>query len=135
MLEEWLPKAVEIGIPYKEFFKMTPNAIRVTAKHFASVQESEWERAEYQAWLIGNYVQFSIGACLSKKIKYPNNPLEEKQKRKMEIEEQNLTEEQKDFYRNQFLKRLQRMEKRFNRSKEQLNGTEIVLNESEGRME
>lgn len=126
---------MEIGIPYKEFFKMTPNAIRETAKHFASVREDEWERAEYQAWLIGNYVQFSVGVCFSKKVKYPKNPLEEKQKKELEAKEQNLTEEQKDFYRDQFLKRLQRMEKRFNKSKERLNGTEIVLNEDDGRME
>ena len=114
---------------------MTPNAIRETAKHFASVREDEWERAEYQAWLIGNYVQFSVGDCFSKKVKYPKNPLEKKQKKELEAKEQNLTEEQKDFYRDQFLKRLQRMEKRFNKSKERLNGTEIVLNEDDGRME
>lgn len=67
---------------------------------------------EYYAWLAGYFNQFAIGSSMSKKIKYPKNSLEETPVIDDNIE---LTEEEKDKYRMQFLKRLQRMEKRFNK--------------------
>lgn len=69
---------------------------------------------EYQAWLTGYFNLYSIGANMSKKVKYPKNPLEEEKVINDEIE---WTEDEIERYRDEFIKRLQRMEKRFNKSK------------------
>lgn len=95
--------------------KMTPSAIKLAIEAYWKRQKNYWERAEYQSWLSGLYVMNAIGASLSRKHKYPKNPMEQQQVTQEELE---LTEEQKDYYREQFVKRLQRMEKRFNKAKE-----------------
>lgn len=102
---------------------MTPAAIKREVNGFWKRKKNEWEKAEYQSWLSGLYVMNAIGACFSRKTKYPKNPMEQKN---IVTEELELTEEQKDYYREQFFKRLQRMEKRFNKAKEKENGTEAV---------
>ena len=58
------------------------------------------------------------GGMFSKKNKYPDNPMKKQQVIEDDIQ---LTEEQKDYYCDQFVKRLQRMERRFNKSKEKMN--------------
>lgn len=95
--------------------KMTPSAIKLAIEAYWKRQKNYWERAEYQSWLSGLYVMNAIGASFSRKHKYPKNPMEQQQVTQEELE---LTEEQKDYYREQFVKRLQRMEKRFNKAKE-----------------
>lgn len=95
--------------------KMTPSAIKLAIEAYWKRQKNYWERAEYQSWLSGLYVMNAIGSSLSRKHKYPKNPMEQQQVIQEELE---LTEEQKDYYREQFVKRLQRMEKRFNKAKE-----------------
>lgn len=57
----------------------------------------------------------AIGCSISRKNKYPKNPMEQE---KIIVEDMMLTEEQKDDYRDAFVKRLLRMEKRFNKAKE-----------------
>lgn len=94
---------------------MTPFAIKQEIEAFWKNRKNEWERAEYQSWLSGMYVMNAIAASFSRKHKYPKNPMEQKQVVQEDLE---LTEEQKDYYRNQFVKQLQRMEKRFNKAKE-----------------
>ena len=111
--------------------KMTPLTVKAEIEAFWKRQKNTWERAEYQAWLNGLYVMNAIGASFSKKHKYPKNPMEQEQVVQEDLE---LTEEQKDYYRDQFVKRLQRMEKRFNKTKEKENGTEIVLQNQGGQV-
>ncbi len=122
---------MEAGISQKEFMKMTPSNLKLEISAYWNRQKNNWERAEYQAWLSGLYVMNAIGASFSKKHKYPKNPMEQKQIVQEDLE---LTEQQKDYYRDQFVKRLQRMEKRFNKSKERENGTEIVLQNQGGQV-
>ena len=126
-----LPAAIESGMNEYEFFKMTPAAIKRAIESYWKNQKNEWERAEYEAWLNGLYVMNAIGASFSKKHKYPQNPMKQQQIVQEDLE---LTEEQKDYYRDQFVKRLQRMEKRFNKAKERENGTEIVLENQGGQV-
>lgn len=95
-----------------QFRHSTLSEINLRLKKFKEEKEYRQKEIEYHSWLTGAYVQKAIGSCLSKKIKYPENPLEEK----VISEEIELTEEKADFYRKEFLKRLQRMEKRFNNS-------------------
>ena len=40
-------------------------------------KKNEWEQSEYQAWLTAYYTVYSVGVNLSKKVKFPNNPLKE----------------------------------------------------------
>lgn len=65
----------------------------------------------------------AIACSFSRKHKYPKNPLHQEQ---VVVEDMVLTEDEKEYYRDQFVKRLQRMEKRFNKAKEKENGFEIV---------
>lgn len=98
------------GMTEHEFLHSTLREINLRLKKFKEEKEYRQKEIEYQCWLTGAYVQMAIGSCLSKKVKYPENPLEEK----VVSEEVELTEEKADFYRKEFLKRLQRMKKRFN---------------------
>ena len=100
------------GMTENQFRHSTLSEINLRLKKFKEEKEYRQKEIEYHSWLTGAYVQKAIGSCLSKKIKYPENPLEEK----VISEEIELTEEKADFYRKEFLKRLQRMEKRFNNS-------------------
>lgn len=104
--------AIMCGMTEHQFRHSTLSEINLRLKKFKEEKEYRQKEIEYHSWLTGAYVQKAIGSCLSKKIKYPENPLEEK----VISEEIELTEEKADFYRKEFLKRLQRMEKRFNNS-------------------
>lgn len=98
--------------------RMTPNTIKMEIEAYWKRQKSALEIVEYQSWLNGLYVMNAVGACFNKKNKYPDNPMKKQQVIEEDIQ---LTEEQKDYYCDQFVKRLQRMERRFNKSKEKIN--------------
>lgn len=106
-------------MPYKTFFKSTPHAIQITIESFWKSRKNDWERAEYQAWLTGYYVQYAIGASLSKKIKYPKNPMEEET---VVIEDMELTEEETIFYTEKFFAKLEHMAEKNRRYKEKMGG-------------
>lgn len=130
-MNELLPEALKAGIDEKSLLKMTPGAVKRAIEAFWENRKNEWERSEYQSWLSGLYVMNSIASSLSRKHRYPENPMKKTQIAQEDLE---LTEEQKDYYRDQFMKRLQRMEKRFNKSKEKENGTEILLQNQGGKV-
>lgn len=102
---------------------MTPAAIRRRIDAFWKQKKNDWERSEYESWLNGWYVMNAIACSFSRKHKYPQNPLKQET---VVVEDMVLTESEKDYYRDEFVKRLQRMEKRFNKAKERENGFEIV---------
>lgn len=110
-----LPVAEECEIHENDFLHMTMRSIKNAIEGFRKRQKNDWERIEYHAWLNGYYNMQAIGTYFSRKVKYPQNPLNREQ---VVVDDMDLTEEEKDFYRDQFVKRLQRMEKRFNESKE-----------------
>lgn len=123
--------AVEAGISEKEFFKMTPASIKLEIESFWKRKKNQWEMVEYQSWLSGIYVMNAIASSFSKKHKYPENPMKQE---KVVQEDLELTEEQKDYYRNQFVKQLQRMEKRYNKAKAKENLTEVIPQKQGGRV-
>lgn len=102
---------------------MTPSSIRRHIEAFWKRRKNEWEKAEYESWLSGWYVLNAIGTAFGKHHKYPENPMKQKQ---VVVENMELTEEEADEYRKQFIKRLQRMETKFNKAKERENGFEVV---------
>ncbi len=95
---------------------MTMAAVRLRIEKYCKRKKNDWERAEYQAWLTGYYNMYSIGASMSRKIKYPKNPMEEEIIVTDDIE---ITEDEAEHYREEFVKRLMRMEERFNKEKMQ----------------
>jgi hypothetical protein len=95
--------------------KMTPKALKIQIEGFWKQRKNDWERTEYQSWLTGLYVMNAIGCSVSRKHKYPKNPMEQQQVIRDDLD---YTEEQKDLYRKQLVKRLLRMEKKFNKAKE-----------------
>lgn len=94
---------------------MTMAAVRIHIEQYWKRKKNDWERAEYQAWLTGYYNMHAIGASMSRKIKYPKNPMEEEVVVTDDIE---ITEDEAEHYREEFVKRLMRMEERFNKEKE-----------------
>lgn len=58
---------------------MTLREIRMHIDGFWKRKKSEWEKVEYQSWLTAYYVTYSIGSNFSKKVKFPNNPLNQEQ--------------------------------------------------------
>lgn len=102
---------------------MTPAMIKRYIEVYNKRKNDEWEQLEYNAWMNGWYVMNAIACSLNKKHKYPENPLKKKQ---IIVDDMELTEEEKDNYRMQFLKRLQRMERRFNKAKEKENNSEMI---------
>lgn len=93
---------------------MTLRAVKIRIEKFWEGRKNDWERSEYQAWLTGYYTMYAIGTNLSRKIKYPKNPMEED---KIIIEDMKITEDEAEHYRDEFIKRLMRMEERFNDNK------------------
>lgn len=102
---------------------MTPAMIKRYIEVYNKRKNDEWEQLEYNAWMNGWYVMNAIACSLNKKCKYPENPLIKQQ---TIVDEMELTEEEKDKYRMNFLKRLERMEKRFNKAKEKENNFEVI---------
>lgn len=101
------------GMTEKEFRHSTMRDINLRLKAYKQEKEYKEKEIEYKSWLTGFYVQCAISSCFSKKAKYPENPL----KQKVVVENMDLTEEEKERYRREFLERLQRMEKKFNKEK------------------
>lgn len=106
ILNELIPLAVKCGIPYQLCFHMTPHAIRLEIEGYADRKKNEIELAEHQSWMNGYYTMHAIGANLSKKIKYPKSPLEEE---RVIVEDMELTEEEKETWRNKLFNKLQNM--------------------------
>lgn len=103
-----------------EFRHSTLSQINMRLRRYKKEKEYHAKEIEYQSWLTGLYVQNAIASCFDKKAKYPKNPLEEQEV----VQDMDLTEDQADFYREQFLKRLQRMETKFNNAKKNNKGEE-----------
>ena len=101
------------GMTEKEFRHSTIKEINIRLKKYKEENEYKVKELEYHSWLTGLYVKNAIASCFDKKVKYPKNPIEEKEA----VQDMEFTEAQADFYRNQFLKRLQRMEAKFNTAK------------------
>lgn len=72
--------AIDVGISEKEFMHMTLRSVRLRIERFWKREIEKQRQTEYYAWLTGYFNQFAIGAIMSKQIKYPNNPLLEREK-------------------------------------------------------
>lgn len=82
---------------------MTPLAIRMEIEGYTERKKNEEEMIEHQSWLNGYYTMYAIGSNLSKKIKYPKNPLEEEM---VIVEDMELTEDEKISWRKKIFSKL-----------------------------
>lgn len=67
--------AIECGLSESNFLDMTLREVRMYIDGYCKRRKNEWERAEYQAWLTAYYTAYAIGSNFSKKVKFPDNPL------------------------------------------------------------
>lgn len=93
---------------------MTLATIKRHIEGFRKRQKNEWERSEYQAWLTGHYTMYAIGVHISKKIKYPKNPMEQEV---IVIEDMEITDEEREYYTQKWFEKLQRMANKHNNKK------------------
>ena len=91
---------------------MTLASIKRHVEGFRNRQKNDWERAEYQAWLTGHYVTYSIGVNISKKVKYPKNPMEQEV---IVVEDMELTDEEREYYTQKWFEKLQGMADKHNK--------------------
>ncbi|MEY8509696.1 hypothetical protein AALA78_15935 [Lachnospiraceae bacterium 42-17] len=85
----WLPAALRYGISYETFWNLNPRIMDIYQEAYKKSLEEKYKVMDYKAWLHGQYQVASIGAALSRKCKYPAQPLG------MAEEKKGLSEEEK----------------------------------------
>lgn len=85
---------------------MTMREVRMHIDGCAKRKKEEWERIEYQAWLTAYYTTYSIGVNLSKKAKFPENPLNQEN---AVVDTSNMDEEDIAKVHEDFLEKLDLM--------------------------
>lgn len=67
-------------MPLQEFWYENPDLLWVYRTSFINKRKEEveyqHEYINYQAWLTGAYIQQAVGALLSKKVRYPDKPID-----------------------------------------------------------
>lgn len=107
-----MPLALKCGISYRDFWRMTPAAITSIEKAYAQNLKEKRDYDEQMAWLNGQYVRVAIISSFDKKVKYPNNPIEER-----ELKRTDFTDEEKEKYVNMLFGNLEEMQNAFERNK------------------
>lgn len=101
---------------------MTLATVKMHIQIFAKRKREEIEMIEYKAWMNGYYVMYATGANFSKKIKYPENPTEEKQ---IVVEDMELTEEEKTEWKNKIFGKLHKMGEKVKRRQKEISDKTI----------
>lgn len=74
----------------KEFLHCTISDLQIRISEFAEKRKAnidyETRKIEYQSWLSGLYVRSAVSSVLSSKAHYPENPITQKQKKKLEVD-------------------------------------------------
>ena len=76
-MNEYLPRALLVGVSYSDFWGLTPRKLEAFYKSFQERQKAEADRDNQKAWLNGVYVFKAIVAALSSKQsnRYPTSPI------------------------------------------------------------
>lgn len=72
-------------------------------------RENQVKYIEFQSWLTGAYVLRAIGCAMSKKNKYPDNPLTQQEEEYIVVDDMELSEEEKEAYTKMWFERLEGM--------------------------
>lgn len=87
MINTIYPQAVQIGIPKKEFWHMTPKDFEIAVKAYNEklkmrneLEEVHLKQQEYIAWLSGLYIKVAVASVFGgrRSTKYPNKPWTDK---------------------------------------------------------
>lgn len=74
LIEDVLPGALAIGVPYDTFWHLNPLSLKAYEKAFKMKADAEAQRMDSVAWLHGAYTNAAIASALSKKVQYPKKP-------------------------------------------------------------
>ena len=84
----------------REFFHSTPHDLEVFINETDRLKkmetEMEMEKVKYVAWLNGVYVQRAVASVLSKKSKYPKQPLGSEEEHRFIEVTNDMPEDEKD---------------------------------------
>ncbi len=70
-MDEILPAALQMGVPYNLFWHLNPRKL----EPFRKAYKDKLSQEDYNAWRQGAYIKLAVGSILfSKKCKYPENP-------------------------------------------------------------
>ena len=65
-----------LHIPLAEFRKLNPTIMTRYQRFFAEQEKQRIKDRSTEGWLYGSYNARAIGACFSKKMKYPKEPVD-----------------------------------------------------------
>lgn len=106
------------GISYDEFGKLTMRRIKIISKAYTEKLEDDFKISDVAAFIQGRYMVeallCTVGNMLGKntKFEYPEKPYS------LKNQEENLTEDEIEAQRQQFIATLQTMQHNFNLNKE-----------------
>lgn len=110
-----MPLFLSLGVSKEEFFRSSPKDLEC----YLLAEEMRQKRQDEENWHMGMYNMSAFGVALAKALagnkshaKYIDKPLSEKVSDK-KIEDENLTEEQKDRERDRLLCALMTMQANF----------------------
>lgn len=84
ILQNVLPDALAIGVPYDLFWVSTPKDLEPFKKAFSLSQEIN----DISNWQLGNYIRIAIASAFSDKAKYPSEPYMYSERHKEELDEE-----------------------------------------------
>lgn len=126
ILNTLYPAAISRGMTKRDFFHSTPNDVwlflREHNKRARAEAQAEAEKIEYTAWLNGVYIQRAVASVLSKKAKYPKQPLGKEEEPSEIICTEDMTAEEKKRATDLFFGNLMQMKRDFERTNRRRTG-------------
>lgn len=116
---EWFPIAFEMGISWKEFWKLNPHSLKLMLGSYNEKQKADLNKKNYMSYLQGIYfvdaLMSTVGNMFKKKnakpYKYPEKPYELGEKKP-------LTEYEKRTQLDLFVAQLKAMKTNFDNQKQ-----------------
>lgn len=108
ILQNVLPDALAIGVPYDLFWVSTPKDLEPFKKAFSISQEIN----DISNWQLGNYIRVAITSAFNDKAKYPNEPYMYTSRHKEELDEETKLLQGKENNQLVRIKLMERIKKR-----------------------
>ena len=72
----YLPGALQIGVDYGLFWRLTPKKLEPFLKAYESRQKEQLEFINIAGWVNGMYAGYSLGAAFGENVQYPEKPVQ-----------------------------------------------------------
>ena len=72
----YLPGALQIGVDYGLFWRLTPKKLEPFLKAYESKQKEQLEFINIAGWVNGMYAGYSLGAAFGENVQYPEKPVQ-----------------------------------------------------------